>query len=381
MSVEQALESNGPHVITCSSRPGRRRVILAGGCVLAAAALAFGTAQASQAATVQPAAATPSAGWHSYNPNLGDSSLLDVYAPTLTSAWGVGETQSGGTFYLHFNGSSWAGVSGPNIGVADGISGTGKNDLWVIATSETAHYNGSSWTTYPLAIPAGQSALGATYVASDEIYAASATDAYAEVDTVDNGAIEQILEHFNGTKWSLVTNAPNISDTGSTVYEITGSGPDDVYVTANYNNDANSEVVHFNGTSWSVESMPGTPFGVSIAVTGSGTALALGYDDSGQTYAAQLSGGAWTKISFPAGLEPLQSDLSSAGQVYTQMQTSAGSDGPITLWEYAAGKWTKITPDDVTQDVYGVVNGAGMWTFTTGGVGAGEPSTTALYVG
>jgi hypothetical protein len=378
MSVEQALESNGPRVITCS---GRRRVLLAGGCVLAAAALAFGTAQASQAAAVKPAA-TPGAGWHSYNPNLDDSSLLDVYAPTLTSAWGVGETESGGSFYIHFNGSSWASVSGPDIGVADGISGTGNSDLWVIAASETAHYNGSTWTTDALAIPAGQTALGNTYVASDEIYAAGPADAYAEVDTVDNGAIEQILEHFNGTKWSVVTDAPNISVTGSTVYEVTGSGPDDVYVTANYNNDQNSEVVHFNGTAWSVESMPGTPFGVSIAVTGSGTAMALGYDESSQTYAAQLSGGTWSKVSFPAGLEPLQSDLSSAGKVWAQLQTSAGSDGPTTLWEYAGSKWTTITPDDVTQDVYGVVNGAGFWTFTTGGVlGGDQPDTTALYVG
>jgi hypothetical protein len=369
-------------LLTEQALPARRRqVIMAGGCVLAAAALALGTAQASNAA-VAKAAATPAAGWHNYTLDIGGGSLLDIYAPTVSDAWGVGESDSGGSAYVHFNGSSWSSVSGPSIGPVASISGTSDSDLWVIGATQTAHYNGSSWTTYPLAIPSGQT--GGGFIIGDtsaEIYAASATDAYAEVDTIGNGSTYQILEHFNGTAWSVVTSAPNISVTGSTVYEVTGSGPDDVYVTANYNNDQNSEVVHFNGTTWSAESLPGTPFGVSVAVTGSGTAMALGYDDSGNAYAAQVSDGAWSLVSLPSGVGPLDSDRSSAGQVWAQMQTSAGSDGPTTLWEHTASGWTQISPDNLSISLYGINAGDGAWSFTPGGVvGGGEPTTAQLYV-
>jgi hypothetical protein len=102
--IEQALS---PH--------RRRQVILAGGCLLAAAALGLGTAQTSNAA-VAKAAAAPAAGWHHYTPDLDGGSLLGIYAPTVGSAWGVGENESGDSAYIHFNGSSWSSVSGPNIG-------------------------------------------------------------------------------------------------------------------------------------------------------------------------------------------------------------------------------------------------------------------------
>lgn len=369
MLIEQALSAR------------RRQVITAVGCVLAAAALALGTAQASNAA-VAKAEATPAAGWHNYTLDIDGGSLLGIYAPTVSDAWGVGENDSGGSAYVHFNGSSWSSVSGPSIGPVASISGTSDSDLWVIGATQTAHYNGSSWTTYPLAIPSGQT--GAGFVIGDtssQIYAASATDAYAEVATFVNESTDQILEHFNGTAWSVVTSAPNISVTGSTVYEVTGSGPDDVYVTANYNNDQSSEVVHFNGSTWSVESLPGTPFGVSVAVTGSGTAMALGYDDSGNAYAAQVSGGAWSLVSLPAGEGPLDSDLSSAGKVWTQMQTSAGADGPITLWEHTGSTWKQIKPNKLSEATYAVAGGGGVWSFTPGGVvGGGEPTTAQLYV-
>lgn len=367
----------------------RRRTILASGCVLTAAVL-IASAPASNAASFKPAprhraaAASPAPGWHSYNPGTGSGSVLALYAPSVSSAFAVGQDASGDSAYLKFNGSSWQGMNGPNIGPADSIDGTSGKDLWVLGASESAHYNGTSWTTYPLAVPAGLVGGGEIIgTASSQVYAASGSSAYASVDMVDNatGSVRQILERFTGGKWSVVTNAPNISVDGSQVGEVTGSGPDDVYVTASYNNGQNPEVVHFNGTAWSVVKLPGSPLGVSIAVTGAGAAVAIGYDQAGDTYAARLSFGTWSLISLPAGLLPLESDLSSSGVVWLQMQTSSGSDGPITLWKYTGSAWTKITPND-TEDsgLYGVANGGGVWSFNAGGsFGGGVPASTELY--
>jgi hypothetical protein len=339
--------------------------MLAGGCMLTAAALALGSAQASSAAALRaPArhhagAAALSAGWHSFNPGLPDLSPFSIYAPTVSSAWGAGETASGASAYLHFNGSSWKSMSGPNIGPIGYIGGTSASDLWAISANKTAHFNGSSWTTYALEMPAGQQGLGPSDIAGDQIYVASATDVYAEVDTEDStgsGGFLQILEHFDGTSWSIIA-TPDISVDGF-VTEVTGSGPDDVYAVTP------TAVDHFNGTAWSTEALPGTPDPIDLTVTGPGTAMVLGYNESGGGYGAKLSDGKWSKVSLPSGLGPLTEapDLSSAGEVWANMQTtSSGSDGPITLWEYSGGTWKQITPDKVTADMFGIVDGGGLW--------------------
>jgi hypothetical protein len=346
--------------------------------MLVAAAFAFGAGQASEAAT------TPAAGWHSYTPPGGGGSLLDMYAPSAGDAWAVGQTDTGGSLYMHFNGTAWSAVSGPDIGPVSAINGTSDSDLWVLGATSSATYNGSAWTTYPLAIPAGSTGGGFILgLASNDVFAANSSDAYADVDVLTGSAVQQILEHFNGTEWSIVTDAPNISVGGSNVNQVTGSGPDDVYVSANYNNDSKSEVVHFNGTSWSVESMPGSPFGVDVSVTGAGQALALGADSSGTSYAAELSDGTWTTISLPfSGAEPLD-PTSGTGTVWSQMLTPAGSDGPTTLWQWSGGRWTQIKPNDLlVGGPIGAADGSGLWSFTPGGsVSGGAAAETELYVG
>lgn len=369
----------------------RRQAILGGGCVLTAAALVLGLAQTAEAAAAPPtrhvtANAAPSPGWHTYSPGLGtEGSILGLYAPTVGSAWAAGENASGGSAYRKFDGSSWASISGPNIGLVADISGTSASDLWVIGATETAHYNGSTWKTYPLDIPSGLTGEGfVSGVASSQIFAASATDAYAEVDAFSSSQVREILEQFNGTKWTVVTNAPKISVDGSVVKEITGSGPDDVYATAIYDNGRKWELVHFNGTTWTAESLPGTPYNLSVSVTGAGTALVVGYQNE-IPYAAAVSNGKWSRVSLPSGQGPLgtdDADLSSRGPAFVEM-TNGATAPALTLWKYANGKWTKITPEVVDGNpMVGVDNGGGMWTFEIGGsAGCCVAADTALYVG
>jgi hypothetical protein len=369
----------------------RHQAILAGGCVLAAAALALGPAQTARAAAATPARhvtakATPGPGWHTYNPGLGtEGSLLGLYAPTVGSAWAAGENASGDSAYLKFDGSSWASVSGPSIGPVADIGGTSASDVWVIGATKTARYNGSTWKTYPLDIPSGLTGKGfVNGVASSQIFAASSTDAYAEVDAFSSTHVREILEHFNGSKWTLVTNAPNISVDGSVVEEVTGSGPDDVYAIAIYDSGQKWELVHFNGTAWATESLPGTPYNLDISVTGAGTALVLGYQNK-LAYAAGVSNGKWSLVSLPSGQAPSgtdDADQFSHGAAFAEL-TNGATAPVLTLWKYAGGTWTQITPEVVEGNpIIGVASGGGMWSFQTGGsAGCCVPADTALYVG
>lgn len=347
---------------------------------VAAAALTLGTSPAG-------AATTPSAGWHSYTPSIGGGSLLDLYAPSAGDAWGVGESSTGGALYQHFNGTAWKNVSGPSIGETAAIGGTSDSDLWVLSASKSAHYNGSSWTTYALAIPAGTAGEGDEFDTSeDQVYVAGPDDVYAIVAVINNTSLanEDALEHFNGTAWSIVTGVPNISVSSTSAGQVTGSGPDDVYVSAAYDNDTKAELVHFNGSAWSVVKLPGNPFEVSVDVTGSGQALAVGSSD-GQGYAAQLSGGKWTTVSMPFTDALPVGDAGGSGQAWAAMVNYSNASVPETLWQRSAGKWTQIKPNDEggADGFVGAADGSGLWSFTFGNIftGDGGTSTTELFVG
>jgi hypothetical protein len=355
------------------ARPG----FIAAASVAATAALVLATGQ------VGEAAAAPSAGWHSFDPSIGDGSLLSLYAPSSSDAWAVGESSSGGSLYQHFTGTAWANVTGPNIEPA-AIDGTSDSDLWVVGTSSSAHYNGSSWTTHALVIPSGTAGEGDEFDTSvNQVYAASADDAYAVVAVINNTSLanEEILEHFNGTAWSIVTNVPNVTATGAVVSQVTGSGADDVYVSAMYDDETKSELEHFNGTTWSAVQLPGTPFDVNVEVTGASEAVALGSSD-GAGYAAQLSAGKWTTVSLPFTHALPIGDAGGTGVAWAELINYA-SNVPETLYQFSASKWTQITPNNAAGAmVTGAADGSGLWAFTFGAIfTGGGTSDTDLYVG
>jgi hypothetical protein len=350
-------------------RPTTPGVIAA---AVAAVALALGAAQAGEAATA------PSAGWHTYDPSVAaGGSLSGIYAVSASDAWAVSESPSGGQVF-HFTGTAWATVGGPDLGALQAVGGTSDSDLWVLGTTKSAHYNGSSWTTYPLVVPAG--ATDGDY--NDLVYDAGTGNVYAAVayavtvkgDLVD----EQSLEHFNGQAWSTVAKVPNISADGSIISNLTGAGPDDIYLSAVYDNTTKSELLHFNGSAWSAVKLPGTPYDPQVNVTGTGQALALATTISGPNtvgYAAKLSGGTWTTVSLPLSNRlPLDSARGS-GKAWTTLLDYSDANAPETLWQWSAGHWTQIkaTSAEASGTLYGAADGSGVWSL--------NGSDADLYVG
>jgi hypothetical protein len=268
------------------------------------------------------------------------------------------------------------------------IGGTSDRDLWVLGSSSSAHYNGSSWAVHPLAIPADAEGDGyGSDGGSDQVFAAGPDDAYARVVAVATsgsffGQVETVLEHFNGTAWSEAAGVPNISTPGalfnSTVDEVTGSGPDDVYAAAIYDDNAKSELVHFNGKSWSIESLPESPIDVTVNVTGPGQALAMSGTSTSPSYAAQLSKGKWTTVSLPVSNTIALTRAGGGGTAWVQLLPYTGGNLPQTFWQRSGGRWTQIKPDKLLSS--GIVaadsDGSGVWS-TSGSGGAAE---TELYV-
>jgi hypothetical protein len=239
---------------------------------------------------------------------------VSAYAVDATgpaNVWAVGQT------IRRFDGRRWVGVPTRGLeGMArSGLSGVetvSATDAWVSARNSVAHWNGSSWTRYPLAEEAldAVSANDAWAVGSEvshwdgERWTAVATpDLGAEVDLVavhaiahdnvyavgtvrsDAGYFESrgVVEHWDGSAWSVVLEL----DPGVWLSSVSASGPNDVWAVGEIPSGIGagaSVLEHWDGSAWSSANsvrVPGDRLDIyrdeldTVAVLPSGRALAL----------------------------------------------------------------------------------------------------------
>jgi hypothetical protein len=377
VSLESGSADAGEHPHVKSGRVRRWRTIRAGGCAFAAAALLLGgAAQASNAAAA--------GAWENYTVPFSGGALTGIYAPSINDAWATGYNNSGyttATDYAQFNGTAWSAVSGPQIGEPAAIDGSSASDVWVIGSDGTAYYNGSSWATYAPYVPADDVYDTIDYGAS--LYVAGPDDAWAAfgVQVADDTELT-LLEHFNGTSWSLASipgfsfDNPDSSDSDY-VGQITGSGPNDVDVVT-FNQDSSSELVNYNGSDWTIEAVPDEQSveDLEFAVTGPGDAQAGGI--TGFTgYAAQETGGTWSLASPPVAGDFSDNLTGANGYAWQDLAPDSGlitGQFTPTLWQWSAGTWQQIAVNPYTY-ILAVADGSGVWSYSS------ADNTVALYQG
>lgn len=93
-----------------------------------------------------------------------------------------------------------------------------RTDIWTVgssgATPFAEQYNGSTWTTVPMATP-----TGSTQTTFAGVTAISATDLWAVGNYLTAaGDYSTLAEHWNGTAWSIVA-SPNVK--GATDNQLT----------------------------------------------------------------------------------------------------------------------------------------------------------------
>jgi len=198
------------------------------------AALAAGASLTLLAGTAM--AATPT--WTvvpSVNPSA--TTLNAVFARTATDAWAVGQFPGAGDdagsqiFAERWNGTQWQQTPTTNIVRQDerllGVSASGPNDAWAVGngfnnvhdTSATVanqpvieHWNGTAWSI--VTSPAG-------LISVDRISAASATDIWASgqapLQTIGGVPVPVAKTlRWNGTAWSVMA-GPTASDPSTAV--------------------------------------------------------------------------------------------------------------------------------------------------------------------
>jgi hypothetical protein len=223
--------------------------------------------------------------------------LYGVGAVSSSDVWAVGSFFNCSlykTLAVHWDGTRWSKVATPNPGRNNynelfSVSGTSRTDVWAVgyfyANGEAPqplalHWNGTSWAHVPAPSKNGISAF-------NDVVAIAPNDVWAVGYYYDpaEATYEALIEHWNGTAWSIVANPPIAQET-NILYGVAASSPTNVWAVGyskTYPDPSLTLALRWNGTSWSRVTTPNksTTYGsgnvlLDVTVTGTNEAYAVG---------------------------------------------------------------------------------------------------------
>ena len=289
-------------------------------------ALVGAAAASALLAGLVPAAAF--SGWtvvSSPSPGVYGSLLKDVSARNPTDVWAVGASAtstSNQTLALHWNGTSWSAVATPNPvpGCQDGniqwagnalnaVAVVSANDVWAVGhdcfSTHTLveRWNGTAWRIVPS--PSFTTGADGVYNSLNDVAVVSSSNVWAVGShTAANGAYQTLVEHWDGTSWSVVP-SPSPSTTTNSLNGVVATGPSDIWAVGSTGGAA-PLIEHWDGTSWSVVPSPSTPRGSTlnaVAAISPTDVWAVGSQPASSGAAATLvehwNGSNWTVVPSP----------------------------------------------------------------------------------
>lgn len=244
-----------------------------------------------------------------YNP-------LGIAAVSANDVWVIG----GNRHALNWDGSAWSRVSLPRAaGVQlSAISGSGRNDVWVVGNRYGArlpansigshtlayHFNGSAWTITPTPNP-NHSSNGLT-----DVVAISPTDAWATAYGKSGYTL-----HWDGTQWHRVS-TPTVSGRGHGELNGIGTAGGDIWIVGRSHGPAygDSLYLRWNGDRWQI--VPGTtseeiPQPSHVSGSSPTDVWADGNDCCGRFVMARYQSGRWrdTTVTVPPGVIPFDGNF------------------------------------------------------------------------
>ena len=354
------------------------------GLVVVGASLPF-VARPSFAATPTLAAVPSPDATTGSPPTQTANDLLAVTSTTTGDAWAVGWYQAGTsasplpqTLIEHFDGTSWSIVPSPDQLNANGAATT--NELVAVSADSATDVWAVGW--------------------------------YVDVNAYGYPVDQLLVEHYDGTSWSLASaaaspfDAPSPRASQNQFLGVTASSPTDVWAVGQYHSGSTAEtlVEHFNGTAWTevASPSPGTSANVltAVALDGAGGVDAVGYTSNGtvdQTLVEHYDGTAWSIVASPDTSTTLSNQLAgvtatSATDIWA-VGTASGGTGttPVdqTLVEHYDGTaWSIVASPDTSTTLSNRLAGVtatsatDIWAVGTASGGTGTtPVDQTLIVG
>lgn len=222
------------------------------------------------------------------------------------------------TLILHWDGAQWTVVPSPNVGVWNNllydISAVSPDDIWAVGSYRsslsapeqmlTMHWDGSDWTIIPSPNPGSSYNIlrGVTAVSTDDVWAVGYYDAGSNPD-------QTMILHWNGSQWEIVPSA-NAPTGFSLLYSVDASASGDVWAVGYNSNPPGGQVrtlvQHWDGTSWTLVNSPnpGSNYNslTGVSVVSANDVWAVGNSNSGsgsQTMTLHWDGHAWSQSPSP----------------------------------------------------------------------------------
>ena len=255
------------------------------------------------------------------SPNSGTAAqLTGVTCASGSDCWAVGQFRNGSnqqTLIERWNGTSWAVVASPSTSPTQnnyltGVTYVPGSDCWAVGyyltgfTYQTIieRWNGSAWTA---ATSPNNTATKTNNLR--DVTCVSDTDCWAVGNYQDGGAGRTLIEHWDGTAWSIVT-SPNPSGAQSPfLYGVTCTSASDCWAVGYFYNGIAEQtmILRWNGASWTVVPSPNTSAAqdnhlTDVTCTSASNCWAVGYHETGatiQTLIVRWNGTSWTIAASP----------------------------------------------------------------------------------
>jgi hypothetical protein len=202
------------------------------------------------------------------------STLNGVVALSASNAWAVGKGRNGAALAERWNGRAWSVVPVPTpVGSASsqlsGISARSPSDIWAVGSATTVvgttvqtrtlaeHWNGTAWSIVPSRNATTSNLLtGVAAVAGNDVWAVG----YTVTTDGTNQPDRTLIEHWNGTAWSIVASPSPASN--DTLSGVAARAAGDVWAVGTRLDRSGAIPIgrtlteHWNGASWSVVASP-----------------------------------------------------------------------------------------------------------------------------
>jgi hypothetical protein len=207
------------------------------------------------------------------SPNPGSGETLSAVAATSASrAWTVGHySNPGETLAIRWNGTAWKHIASPNPETGNsysnslsGVAATSASSAWAVGEGESGsqvqnfvlRWNGAAWTQVPSPQPGTGSDGNALYA----VAATSASNAWA-VGYSATGPVAQdtMILRWNGTAWTQVASpSPGGTAPYDTLYAVAATSAANAWAVGTYNSGttAGTLILHWNGTTWKQVTSP-----------------------------------------------------------------------------------------------------------------------------
>jgi hypothetical protein len=216
--------------------------------------------------------------------------------------------------------------------------------------------------------------------------------------TADGTTFETLVDHFDGTAWSMVP-SPNAVDGENVLFAVASITPDDVWAVGRAQSmtvpRVRGLIEHFDGTSWSIvkaPSLPGDTYLSSVLAPASNDVWVAGFNSTTSSPRQALifhwNGRAWSLPNLPSdpGVNDYLLGLHAIGQhdVWAVGSTFRGNGNPLSLhWDGTAWKRLRITTtmmDDAFYSVTGT-DTSHVWAGGTGGIYTNDTAIMAFWNG